>query len=97
MAKKNKNKTQKEPKEKIIYYDDNSTIADMSNVGRKKPNANANTPTDPTMRKVKPYSTAKDKWKTYWDAVKMMILPMFIVLGVLAVLYLFMMFLLGGF
>ena len=94
MAKKNK---KKEQKEKIIYYDDNSTIADMSNVGRKKPKADSSTPTDPNMRKVKPYSTAKDKWKTYWDTVKMMIFPMFIVLGIIGVLYLFMMLLVGGF
>lgn len=94
MAKKSK---KKEQKEKIIYYDDNSTIADMSNVGRKKPKADPSAPTDPNMRKVKRYSTGKEKWNTYWNTVKMMILPMFIVLGIIGVLYLFMMFLTGGF
>ncbi len=71
----------KAKKEKIIYYDDNSTIADMSSVnksGKKQP------PPPPKIR-----STAKERWKTYWSAVKMMFVPMLFVLGVLVVLYLF--------
>ena len=71
----------KAKKEKIIYNDDNSTIADMSSVnksGKKQP------PPPPKIR-----STAKERWKTYWSAVKMMFVPMLFVLGVLVVLYLF--------
>ena len=71
----------KAKKEKIIYYDDNSTIADMSSVnksGKKQPSP------PPKIR-----STAKERWKTYWSAVKMMFIPMLFVLGVLVVLYLF--------
>lgn len=74
MSKKKKNK-----KEKVIYYDDNSTIADMSEVtgiGRKKPS------------QPKSSSTFKEKWKTYWAAVRMMLIPMFIVLAALAALFL---------
>ena len=77
----------KKKKEKIVYYDDNSPIADMSAVnrsGKKKP------PPPPRRQ-----STAKEKWQTYWTAVKTMFVPMLFVLGVLAGLYLLML-LLGG-
>lgn len=76
-----KNKKKKN-KEKVIYYDDNSTIADMSNVtriGQRKPNP----PPVPRRR-----STFKEKWRTYWSAVKMMLFPMFMVLLALGILYL---------
>jgi hypothetical protein len=95
MAKQKNKKTQKPKKEKVIYYDDNSTIADMSKVGRKGQNQTPPTPShqDPNMRKVKPYSTGRDKWNTYWSAVKMMFVPMLIVLGVMTVLYVLLLFL----
>lgn len=72
-------KKKKNKKEKVIYYDDNSTIADMSNVtrtGRKRQSP----PQAP--------SSFKEKWKTYWAAVKMMLIPMFLVLAALAALFL---------
>ncbi|MBR1867308.1 MAG: hypothetical protein IJ800_01865 [Clostridia bacterium] len=77
MSKKNK----KDKKEKIVYYDDGSTIADMSAVNKygKK---------DERPRSPKKNSTFKEKWNTYWDAVRLMVIPMFIVLGFLLVLYL---------
>ncbi len=77
MSKKNK----KVKKEKVVYYDDGSTIADMSAVnkyGKKEDKAS------PPKRK----STFKEKWETYWEAVRLMIIPMFIVLGFLLVFYL---------
>ena len=84
MSKKNKKK-----QEKIIYYDDNSTIADMSSVtdikGGKKRNDNS-----------RPQSTAREKWATYCAAVKKMIFPMMVVLAVLAGLYIFLMLLTGN-
>lgn len=67
-------------KEKIIYYDDNSTLADMSSVNRKGERQPAPPP--------KQRSSFSEKWKTYWSAVKMMILPMCIVLCIIALLYL---------
>lgn len=73
----------KKKKEKIIYYDDNSTIADMSSVNKK---GQKQEPRPPKKR-----STAKEKWDTYWAAVSKMWIPMFIVLGVLCILYLFLM------
>ena len=69
----------KKKKEKIIYYDDNSTIADMSRVNRK------GEPQPP--REQKPRSTFGEKWKTYWSAVKMMLLPMCVVLLIIGILY----------
>ena len=79
----------KKKKEKIIYYDDNSTLVDMSNVTRNgKPQ-----PSRPPKAK----STFREKWGTYWSAVKMMIMPMCIALLIIAVLYFVIMFAAGNF
>lgn len=75
-----KSKKNKEKKEKVIYYDDNSTIADMSQVpgvGGKKPPANR-------QRR----STFGEKWKTYWAAVRMMLLPTLIAIIVITLVFL---------
>lgn len=77
----------KKKKEKVIWYDDGSTIADMSNVtkiGQKNPSKKP----QPQPRRV---STAKDKWRTYWKSVKMMLMPMCVVLLIIVVLYLLLM------
>lgn len=74
MSDKKKNK-----KEKVVYYDDGSSISDMSEV---KPSYIVKA------AKSKSTSSFKEKWKTYWAAVKMMLLPMFLVLAVIFVLYL---------
>ena len=87
MIKMSKKKSKKN-KEKVVYYDDNSTISDMSGVGstfngmlpNNSQKSNNNTPKVP--------SRFRDKWNTYWSTVKLMILPMCVVLGILAVLYL---------
>jgi hypothetical protein len=78
----------KKKKEKVIYYDDNSTIADMSNVGgigRRPRNKNNNSN--------KPRATFREKWHTYWAAVKMMLLPTCIVVAIISVIFLVMYFL----
>lgn len=74
-----KNKKNKQQKQKVVYYDDGSTISDMSAVNRK-----GQKPKTPP----KPRATFKEKWKTYWSAVKMMFIPMCFVLIVLTVLFL---------
>ncbi len=89
---KNKDKSAKKKKEKIIYYDDNSTISDMSGVG------GTFNPIIPKSREQKSSQTYRDvqkrpskfgdKWRTYWSTVKLMILPMCIVLGILFILFL---------
>lgn len=71
----------KKKKEKVIYVDDGRTVADMSGVsgprlGNRNPYA--------------PRASAKEIWKTYWNAVKMMITPMLVVITALAVIYMVM-------
>ena len=69
---------QKEKKEKVRYYDDGRTIADMSGVkDRRLPGG------DP----LRPRASAKEQWNTYWNAVKMMFGPMLIVLTGLCIIY----------
>ncbi len=77
-----KKKKKKEEKEKVVYYDDGSSISDMSKVKQSYIAKAA---------KTKSTSTFKEKWKTYWAAVKMMLLPMFCVLFVIFILYLIIM------
>lgn len=78
----------KKKKEKVIYYDDNSTVSDMTNVRRRTEGK--------TLPPSKSRATFKEKWKTYWRAVRMMLVPMCIVLGILAVLFLLLMLVSGN-
>ena len=76
-------------KEKFTYVDDGRTIADMSGI------------TGPRLGKRNPYSPGpsfKEVWKTYWNAVKMMVGPMITVICALGVIYmiLYFVFLLGA-
>ena len=71
-----KKPNEKKKKEKVVYIDDGRTIADMSNLpNAKMPNYNTG------------ISTFKDKWITYWSAVKMMVVPMLIMVGILCVAF----------
>lgn len=81
----------KQKKEKVTYIDDGITIADMSAFSNKR---KMDTGKDNFLR---PQSTFGDRWKTYWSAVKSMLVPMFITLGVLTVLFLITYASLGGF
>lgn len=81
----------KKKKEKVTYIDDGRTIADMSafsNSKRISSGGKNNT--------VRPPSTFKDKWNTYWAAVRSMVLPMFITLGIISIVFLIAYLLLGG-
>lgn len=80
MSKKKKKNEVK--KEKVIYYDDNSTIADMSGLPQNR-KRNASAP----QKEYAGRSTFKEKWKTYWNAVKMMVVPMCVVLIIISLLY----------
>lgn len=71
----------KKKKEKVVYVDDGRTVADMSGIagprlGNRNPAA--------------PRASAKEIWKTYWNAVKMMITPMLVVITALVVIYMVM-------
>jgi len=68
----------KEKKEKIIYIDDGRTIADMSGVQGPKISRD----------QWSTRSTAKEKWQTYWAAMKLMLRPMLVVAVGLVVIYL---------
>ena len=68
----------KEKKVKVRYYDDGRTIADMSNV-RRNYEVNKNP---------QYHSSFKEKWKTYWAAVRMVFPTMITFIVILCVLYL---------
>ena len=93
----------KKKKEKVIYYDDNSTISDMSGVKggisfrSAKKEEEKEKENHSFIDQPKPPSTAREKFRTYFAAVKMMILPMLVVLAVLGLLYVILMLLSGGF
>ncbi len=70
----------KQEKKKVTYIDDGRTIVDMSSVGYGRY----------TKKDGKPRSTAREKWRTYWEAVKMMFFPMLVVLGIISVAFLLM-------
>lgn len=66
-------------KEKITYIDDGSTIADMSGLGSGTGlTGNGYS---------RPRASFKEQWATYWNAVKMMFLPMLTVVGGILILY----------
>ncbi len=71
-------KKDKTKKEKIKYIDDGRTIADMSGVSNKRNN----------LSKRGTVSSPKEIWNTYWNAVKMMVRPMLVVIGFLCAIYL---------
>ena len=77
----------KKKKDKVTYIDDGRTIADMSAFSPKRKNS-----AEPQLP-----STFKDRWKTYWSAVRSMLVPMFITLGILTVLFFLSYVFLGGF
>ena len=64
-------------KEKVTYVDDGRTLADMSGLSGPRLTRNA----------FKPAPRLKEVWKTYWNAVKMMFLPMLAAIGALVVIY----------
>ena len=79
----------KKKKEKVKYIDDGRSLADMSAFrgGQKTDDKGL----------VRPPSTAKDKWNTYWSAVRSMLIPMFITLGVITVIFFIAFVAMGGF
>ena len=66
----------KQKKPKITYIDDGRTIADVSCFTEKK------------AKNTRSGSSFKEIWQTYWDATRMMFLPMLVMIGFLTVLFL---------
>ena len=88
-------KQPKKKKEKIIYVDDGSTVADMSGVGRK-PHRPAAQPSYRTP-KPQPVTRAGRIWQTYKDAVRAMIGPMLVTLGAVSAVFFLIWIILGFF
>ena len=72
----------KKKKNKTVYYDDGRTIYDMSGVGGRSN-------LDPNLQLGRPRATLKEQFRTYIAAVKTMILPMLMTLGIISVAFLF--------
>lgn len=72
-------------KEKITYIDDGRTIADMSGI-KFGPRLGGRNPS-------RPRPDAKEVWKTYWNAVKLMFTPMLVVIVAICVIYMILYFL----
>ena len=72
----------KEKKEKVTYYDDGSTVSDMSNLNDSRKSLLNNNTNNP-----RPRATEKEKMKTFFQAFKMMLAPTGVVLLILLILY----------
>ena len=92
---KNNKKNQKKKREKIIWIDDGSTVADMSGVGRGLGGNRPNKP-KPATKKGKPMNRFQECAATYFGAVKMMFVPMLVVLGIICLVFLILWILMGG-
>ncbi len=79
-------KKEKKQKEKVTYYDDGSTIYDMSGLRNKKPTNNNNNNLNPLQNK-KPRATEREKLRTFFQAFKMMLAPTGVALLILLILY----------
>ena len=89
-------KPPKKKKERIVYIDDGSTVADMSGV---KGNVPLRRPVRPAYEKRKPEPTTRmgQAWQTYKAAVRAMIGPMLVTLGAVSVVFFFIWIILGFF
>ena len=88
MRKKDSNQKKKE---KIVYVDDGSTIFDMSGLDSTK--RFSKNRQQPTSRPVKQPSRWKAIVQTYFDSVRMLLLPMLVFVGVICILFLILWFL----
>ena len=64
-------------KEKVVYVDDGRSLADMSGVF--SPGLSG--------RPSQYRASFKEKWQTYWEAVRLMLKPMLLVVAALCVAY----------
>ncbi len=76
----------KKKKQKVTYIDDGRTIADMS--GTSKPGAILGGRNSSGQNKRR--GTARQQFNTYVSAMRQMVLPMFIVMGIITVAFLIM-------
>ena len=76
-------KNKKKKKEKIVYIDDGSTIADMSSLGGRSKDKKQSASRNQRYR-----APLKDQFQTFRDAQRAMFLPMLAVLGIIALAFL---------
>lgn len=72
-------KKKKKKKEKVRYIDDGRTIADMSAVGGRR---------SYEYNKGRKRSSFKEQRKTYFEAMKMMFVPMLVTIGIISAAFL---------
>ena len=73
-----KDKKNKKDKRKVVYIDDGSTVADMSQLYGSAPKKNGRGHR----------SSLKEQLQTYFSTVKLMLLPMLITMGVISLAFL---------
>lgn len=69
----------KKKREKVVYVDDGSTIADMSGVRGGF--------SQPRRRESRPRASLKEQLRTYWAATKLMLLPTLIAAAGMLLIY----------
>lgn len=74
-----KSNHQQKKKNKAVYIDDGSTIANMSALGKFS---------TPRLSASGSRASLREQFQTYMDAVRMMFFPMLVVLGILALAFL---------
>ena len=72
--------SKREKREKTVYIDDGSTIADMSPLSRGSGEARNTAP--------RKRSTLRERTRTYFEAVKMMIVPMLVTIAIISAAFL---------
>ena len=87
MAKSEKKK--KKEKDEIVYIDDGSTVADMT--PRDENGKKRQTRSNPSYA---PHAPLRDQFRTFTDAQRAMLLPMCVTLGIIALAFLILYFLL---
>lgn len=83
----------KKNKKKTVYVDDGRTIADMSALyGKRADNSEQNKKYEQKNAPknafgFRPGHTPKDWAKTYWEAVKLNLMPMFVTIGIICIAF----------
>lgn len=90
MSKENK---KKKKKVKTVYIDDGSTVSDMSGVDKTRPRAFGQRPDSERRSQmnnggVSTGNKFKDSFRTYFQAVKLMLGPMFVTIGIISAAFL---------
>lgn len=75
--------TKKKKKEKVKYIDDGRTLYDMS--GTSKPGVFLGGKNDSKNRKTR--STRREEYNTFVSTMRQMVLPMFIVMGIITLAF----------